>query len=44
MKPACSPFGSYKMFLKTQHTEKSINSEYGKMELKGSVHEFESDD
>lgn len=32
-----------KCFLKL-NTEKSINSEYGKMELKGSVHEFESDD
>lgn len=30
------------MFLKAQHTEKAINSEHGKMELKGSVYEFES--
>lgn len=30
------------MLLKVQHTEESINREYGKMELKGSVYEFES--
>lgn len=30
------------MLLKVQHTEESINSRYGKIELKGSVHEFES--